>query len=78
MTREADDLDEAGKLTQQLNDAYVSNARDAARPQQVQNADGSWPHPNCVECEDPIPQARLALGRIRCVCCQEDYERGLR
>lgn len=77
MTREADDLDAASELTQQLNDAYVSNARAKSKPEQVQNADGTWPRPDC-ECGDPIPPARLAHGRIRCVSCQQDYERGLR
>jgi RNA polymerase-binding transcription factor DksA len=77
VTREADVLDQASELTQQLTDAFVRNVRGAARPEQVQNADGTWPHPICVECEDDIPPARLALGKIRCIHCQEDRERGL-
>lgn len=36
-------------------------------------------HPNfngldCVDCEDPIPEARLAHGRVRCVACQTRLE----
>lgn len=78
MTREADDLDQASELTQQLTDAYVSNARHAARPEQVQLDDGSWPYPVCTECGDEIPPARLALGKVRCVSCQRDLERWAR
>jgi RNA polymerase-binding transcription factor DksA len=77
VTREADDLDAASELTQQLNDAYVTNARAKARPEQVQNADGTWPKTEC-DCGDPIPEGRLAMGKIRCLECQKDFEKGLR
>ena len=75
MSVDADPLDQAGVLTQQLNDAYVASVRVRALPQQVQAADGSWPHPLCVDCDADIPPPRLALGRIRCVHCQEYVER---
>lgn len=74
MAAEADDLDRASELTQALNEAYVLNAMKKAKPEQVQNPDGTWPVTVC-ECGDPIPPARLALGRIRCVACQEDLEK---
>lgn len=77
MTAEADDLDRAAALTQQLADAAVAEARRAAAPQQVQCIDGSWPNPEC-ECGEPIPEARLRLGRIRCVDCQDAIERSAR
>lgn len=77
MIQEADDLDVAAQLTQQLADAAVADVRRAAAPQQVQCIDGSWPNPEC-ECGEPIPEARLRLGRIRCVDCQEILERGHR
>lgn len=77
MTREADELDAASELTQQLTEAYVHNARAGAKPEQTQNADGTWPRTEC-DCGDPIPQARLALGKIRCISCQQDWERGIR
>lgn len=72
---EADDLDRAAELTQQLTDAYISNARSKARPGQVQNADGSWPTPDCIDCEEPIPEARLRLGCLRCIDCQTIWEK---
>ncbi len=77
MIQEADELDVAAQLTQQLADAAVADVRRAAAPQQVQCIDGSWPNPEC-ECGEPIPEARLRLGRIRCVDCQEILERGHR
>lgn len=77
MTREADDLDNAGVLTQQLADAAVAEAQRAIAPQQVQGIDGSWPNPEC-ECGEPIPEGRLRLGRIRCVDCQDHLERSQR
>ena len=30
---------------------------------------------DCVDCLEPIPAARLALGRVRCVECQERREK---
>lgn len=77
MTHEADDLDRAALLTQQLSDAAVEEAQRAIAPQQVQCIDGSWPNPEC-ECGEAIPEARLKLGRIRCVDCQDLLERSAR
>lgn len=70
-----DVLDRASNLTQELTDNAIAEQRRRARPEQVQNADGSWPVTNCVDCEVEIPQARLALGKIRCVDCQGILER---
>lgn len=77
MTQEADDLDRAAELTQQLADAAIEEAQRAIAPQQVQCIDGSWPNPEC-ECGESIPEARLRLGRIRCVDCQDALERSAR
>ena len=73
MSTESDNLDRAADLTRQLADAAVEEVRRAARPQQVQNPDGSWPNPEC-ECGEPIPEFRLLMGRIRCIYCQERLE----
>ncbi len=78
MSQEADDLDRAAELTQQLADAAIYDVRKAAAPQQVQCIDGSWPNPDCADCGDAIPEPRLRLGRIRCVDCQDAVERGRR
>ena len=71
---EADDLDRAADLTRQQNEAAIEEVRRAARPEQAQLADGSWPFPDCEDCDEPIPAARLAMGRIRCVTCQSIRE----
>lgn len=71
----ADIIDKASDLEQHLTSAYVVSARAKARPEQVQNPDGSWPHPECIDCEATIPTGRLELGKVRCVDCQEDHER---
>lgn len=70
-----DVLDRASDLTQELTDSAIAEQRRKARPEQVQNADGSWPVTECVDCDAEIPPGRLALGRIRCVYCQEAVER---
>lgn len=70
-----DILDVASELSQHYIDDAVAAASRKARPEQVQNADGSWPHPDCVECDNEIPEGRLlATGKIRCVFCQAKIE----
>lgn len=76
MSAAADDLDRASELTQQLTDAYISNTRHLARPEQVRNADGSWPVTEC-ECGEPLG-FRAYLGKILCLACQQDKEREVR
>lgn len=71
----ADDLDRAAELTQNLADYAISEVQRAARPEQVQNPDGTWPHTECVDCGDDLIKERMALGRYRCVFCQEKVER---
>lgn len=73
--RKPDPIDQASELSQTLNDAYVGQARAKAKPEQVQNPDGTWPHTECVDCDTEIPEGRLKLGKIRCIRCQEDIER---
>lgn len=72
---ESDDLDRAADLTRQLNEAYIDDVRRRCKPEQLANPDGTWPHPDCEECDEPIPPLRLAMGRIRCVHCQARRER---
>lgn len=73
--QEADSLDRAAEWTAQMTDASVANLRLKASPEQVQRPDGSWPHTECVDCDDEIPEGRLRLGKIRCVYCQARKER---
>lgn len=71
----ADNLDAAADLTRQRTDDAIKDAAWCMRPQQVQNPDETWPQPDCEDCGNEIPMARLQMGRIRCVYCQERLER---
>jgi RNA polymerase-binding transcription factor DksA len=71
-----DELDKAAHLTNVANEGAILLARRNMVPEQVQNADGTWPEPFCVDCGDEIPEGRLKLGRVRCVYCQEFKEKG--
>lgn len=66
----ADPIDNACKTETLMRDNDVALARSRAAPEQVQDADGSWPITECKDCGDDIPAGRLALARVRCVICQ--------
>lgn len=73
--RSADFLDEASALTDTLTRAAIVAASIAACRKEF-HADFDGVH--CVECGDPIPEKRLAAGRVRCTACQsllEDTEK---
>lgn len=72
--KSADEIDRASQIADAENEYRISVAMKAGRPLQVQNADGSWPIPEC-ECGETIPLERLKLGRINCVYCQSELER---
>ena len=74
LERAPDVLDRASALTSRLVEAYVEEARHRARPEQKQNPDGSWPQTECEDCANDIEPGRLALGKIRCLGCQEARE----
>lgn len=46
-------------------------ARMANQPERDPSFDGK----HCVECRCNIPPKRLAMGKVRCVDCQEDLDR---
>lgn len=75
MSRNADFLDNASELAQKLADAGVKAVQQRNRPEQLRNADGTWPITDCVDCEIEIPEGRLNMGRIRCRDCQEIKEK---
>ena len=75
MSNSSDNLDRAADLTRMYTDDAIREAAYRVRPQQVQNADGTWPHPECTDCDNEIPMARLQMGRIRCIYCQERIEK---
>ena len=70
-----DPLDRASRAEHEMTASAVAEHRAAAAPEQVPNADGSWPTTDCVECGCEIEAGRLALGKVRCLRCQELLER---
>lgn len=75
---QGDIIDRASELEQLHNEAHVAQAMRKAKPEQVPNPDGTWPQPDCEDCGDEIPLARLmACGSIRCIHCQTRKERGV-
>lgn len=74
MREVGDEVDQANELAQMETDNRLYLARKKSKPEQEQRADGTWPQPDCFDCEGPIGDARLAMGRIRCIHCQTDLE----
>lgn len=71
-----DEIDRANDRAQRFTDNAVAEAMRKSKPEQVVSPNGEYPVPDCVDCGDPIPLARLVMGRIRCVYCQSMVERG--
>lgn len=61
-------LEMADALTQSERDTGIAAAR------RVEKAPASFNGVDCVDCEGEIPAGRLALGKFRCVNCQEYKE----
>jgi hypothetical protein len=83
---EPDEVSRANELAMRDTAEHISRVRAAVQPERVPDghggfiyqradADGNYPFPDCVDCEDPIPSVRLGMGRIRCVGCQTRKER---
>lgn len=71
----ADLIDEAGRITDMHNQHYIAAARAKSAPEQIRNADGTWPITECVECATELNHVRLMMGRVRCFACQTDKEK---
>ena len=71
----AEQIDQANQLAEEFTSAHVKRIQSLNRPEQIQNEDGSWPYPECIDCDEPIPSGRLALGKVRCIDCQEYKEK---
>ena len=69
-----DEADEASEREQHMTQQALEKVMRSARPEQVQNADGSWPFPECINCDEPVESERLALGKWRCFGCQVRHE----
>ena len=65
----ADPLDAASILTQKLNDSGIARYSALAAPEQ----DGTITE--CVVCGDDLGERGTLLFRVRCIRCQEIFER---
>jgi RNA polymerase-binding transcription factor DksA len=65
-------MEMAEQLDQSFRDKALADVRARVNEAVPQDFDGK----HCVACDDKIPKARLALGKFRCVACQELIERG--
>ncbi len=66
-------LDEGDQAAlHQMNENQQALAKIQAKlaPESHPDFDGE----HCIDCDKEIPEARLAMGRIRCVYCQEILE----
>lgn len=68
-----DPIDQASEITDFMTERAVEEQRRLSAPQTHPLFDGV----HCVEeeCGEEIPAPRLALGRVRCVSCQERAEK---
>ena len=56
--------------------AFTENAERRARGKSGPETHPDFDGRNCVDCGEAIPAARLALGKVRDVECQQKLERG--
>lgn len=75
MTKHADPVDIASDLELLHNEQLVAFARNANKPEQEKNPDGTWDEMECRDCGEDIPLARLEMGKVRCVDCQSILEK---
>jgi len=68
--RHSDPVDEANALVEASTAERIVAARLANAPEFHPDFDGE----TCVDCGADIPEQRLALGKVRCVHCQERKE----
>ena len=66
----ADENDRASNAEFVHNQDNLERIRALAKPESHPDFDGR----HCVECCEAIPKPRLALGKVRCVICQQRLE----
>lgn len=60
---------------QAYNEFYDRLAFNAQKARSAPESHPDFDGLHCLDCEAEVPAARLALGRIRCVDCQQHKER---
>ena len=66
-----DEGDQASAFQMRENALALERAKAAMAPETHPDFDGE----TCVKCGDDIPEARLKMGKVRCVICQDQLER---
>jgi RNA polymerase-binding transcription factor DksA len=69
MANESDNLDRATEVEESFRDAAMR------RLQRQEKVPSEFDGMSCTECDCEIPQGRLALGKFRCVECQDFREK---
>jgi RNA polymerase-binding transcription factor DksA len=76
MERNSDPSDQASDLEDAERKIALEVHRNKSKPKQVKEADGQWPHEECLMCGNEIGLDRLeATGAVTCVECQSACER---
>jgi RNA polymerase-binding transcription factor DksA len=72
-----DPIDRASQLEMVARDDALREAQKRNVQKQLPGADGLYPSPFCVECDDEIPLGRLkvAANNILCIVCATAAER---
>lgn len=70
----ADIFDTAQAFQARLNSDAEARARGKSAPETHPEFDGY----HCVDCAEAIHPVRLAMGKVRCMECQDFLERGVR
>lgn len=65
-----DEADQASMFQMAQNALALAKVKAKMQPEKHPDFDGS----TCLDCGDDIPQARLDMGKIRCVHCQSALE----
>lgn len=74
----ADIIDTANAFAARLNADAEARARATAAKSVAPEYDPTFNGLNCVDCGEVIPAPRLAMGKVRCMECQDFLERGVR
>ena len=72
MAEGADNLDHVSDAEEAFRQAAIKHAR--LKDDTPKDFDGS----SCYDCEDPIPEGRLKLGKFTCIICQTIREKRAR
>lgn len=68
--RVADNSDQASRVEEITTEEGIRRALS-----RIEKAPSHFDGVNCIDCDEPIPEARLKTGAFRDIECQEKYEK---